>query len=86
VALQVSQAEAEKRFASVLGTNRVPVGQAASEKEEGMSKSPIDIIEEYIQMLAAGHVKEGLREASKEEVEFAIALLQAIAADIGATE
>ncbi len=51
-----------------------------------MSKSPIDIIEEYIQMLAAGHVKEGLREASKEEVEFAIALLQAIAADIGATE
>ncbi len=59
---------------------------AASEKEEAMSKSAITIIEEYIQMLVAGHVKEGLREASKEEVEFAIALLQAIAADIGATE
>ncbi len=51
-----------------------------------MSKSAITIIEEYIQMLVAGHVKEGLREASKEEVAFAIALLQAIAADIGATE
>ena len=51
-----------------------------------MSKSPIEIIEEYIQMLAAGYVKEGLREASKEEVEFAIALLQAVAADIMAVQ
>ena len=51
-----------------------------------MSKSPIEIIEEYIRMLAAGHVKEGLREASKEEVEFGLALLQVIAADIGAAQ
>ena len=29
-----------------------------------MSKSPIEIIEEYIQMLRRGDVKEGLREAS----------------------
>lgn len=33
-------------------------------------------------MLNSGHVKEGLREASKEEIEFSTALLQAIAADI----
>lgn len=44
----------------------------------------LKIINEYIQMLQAGHVKEGLREASKEEIEFSTALLQAIAADIEA--
>ena len=47
-----------------------------------MSKSPIEIIEEYIQMLRRGDVKEGLREASKEEIEFGIALLQAVIGDI----
>ncbi len=51
-----------------------------------MTKSPIDIIEEYSQMLRRGHVKEGLREASKEEIEFGIALLQVIAADIAAVQ
>lgn len=47
-----------------------------------MNKSALDIISEYIQMLQAGHVKEGLREASKDEIEFGTALLQAVAADI----
>ncbi len=51
-----------------------------------MTKSPIEIIEEYIQMLRKGDVKEGLREASKEEVEFGLALLQALAADIQAIQ
>jgi len=51
-----------------------------------MSKSALDIISEYIQMLNSGHVKEGLREASKEEVEFGTSLLQAIAADIEASQ
>jgi hypothetical protein len=50
-----------------------------------MTKSATEIISEYIQMLAAGHVKEGLQEATKEEVKFGIALLQAVAADIEAT-
>ena len=42
------------------------------------------IIKGYIEMLEAGHIKEGLRMASKEETEFGIALLQAVAADIEA--
>jgi len=42
------------------------------------------IISEYIQMLKSGHVKEGLREATKEEIEFGVALLHAVAADIEA--
>ncbi len=42
------------------------------------------IISEYIQMLQGGRIKEGLREASKEEIEFGVALLQAVAADIEA--
>jgi len=42
----------------------------------------LGIIRTYIEMLNSGHVKEGLREASKEEIEFSTALLQAIAADI----
>lgn len=37
-------------------------------------------------MLQAGRVKEGLREASKEEIEFGTALLQAIAADMSEAE
>lgn len=45
-------------------------------------KTATDVISEYIQMLQAGHVKEGLREATKEEIEFGTALLQAVAADI----
>jgi hypothetical protein len=49
-----------------------------------MDEKSLKIISEYIQMLNAGRVKEGLREPSKEEVEFSIALLQAIAADIEA--
>jgi hypothetical protein len=44
----------------------------------------LKIINEYIQMLAAGHVKTGTQEATKEQAEFAISLLQAIAADIEA--
>ncbi len=42
------------------------------------------IISEYIRMLEAGHVKQLGREASKEEIEFGVALLQAVAADIEA--
>ncbi len=49
-----------------------------------MSKSAIEIIEEYSQMLRRGDVKEGLRAASKEEVEFGLALLLVLAADIQA--
>lgn len=48
------------------------------------SQKTLRIINEYIQMLASGHVKTGLQEASKEQTEFAISLLQAIAADIEA--
>jgi len=44
----------------------------------------LKIISEYIQMLKSGHVKEGLREATKAEIEFGVALLQAVAADIEA--
>ena len=44
----------------------------------------LKIVSEYIQMLQSGHVKKGLREASKEEIEFGTSLLQAIAADIEA--
>jgi hypothetical protein len=47
-------------------------------------KTAVKIVSEYIQMLKSGHVKEGLREATKEETEFGIALLQAVAADIEA--
>jgi len=44
----------------------------------------LEVISEYIKMLSSGHVKEGLREATKEEIEFGISLLQAVAADIEA--
>ena len=44
----------------------------------------LQLIHGYIQMLADGHIKEGLREATKEETEFGIALLNAVVADIEA--
>ena len=37
-------------------------------------------------MLEGGRVKEGLRAASKEEIEFGTALLQAVAADVIASQ
>jgi hypothetical protein len=46
----------------------------------------LGIIHDYIEMLQAGHIKEGLREATDSEVEFGISLLQAVAADIAALE
>jgi len=49
-----------------------------------MESEALKVIKEYIQMLAAGHVKVGVHEASKEEAEFGIALLQAVVADIEA--
>ncbi len=51
-----------------------------------MTTVSLKIINEYIQMLNSGHVKVGLYEATKEQVEFSILLLQAIAADIEASE
>jgi len=45
----------------------------------------LKIINEYIHMLDAGRVEElNQRQASKQEIEFGIALLQAITADIEA--
>ena len=44
------------------------------------------VINQYIQMLEGGRVKEGLREASQQEIEFGTALLQAVAADILASQ
>ena len=44
------------------------------------------VINQYIQMLQAGRVKEGLRAASQQEIEFGTALLQAVAADIEASK
>ena len=46
----------------------------------------IQIVHGYISMLQAGHIKEGLREATPEEIEFGTALLEAVAADIKALE
>ena len=40
------------------------------------------VINQYIQMLQDGRIKEGLREASQQEIEFGTALLQAVAADV----
>jgi len=51
-----------------------------------MSRSALDIISEYIRMLNSGHVKEGLRSATASEIEFGTALLQAVAADIEASQ
>jgi hypothetical protein len=48
-------------------------------------RSALNIISEYIQLLSSGRVKEGLRSATTSEIEFGIALLQALAADIEAT-
>jgi hypothetical protein len=44
----------------------------------------MEIIHSYIQMLADGHIKEGLGEATEKEVKFGMALLDAVAADIEA--
>jgi len=44
------------------------------------------VINQYIQMLEGGRVKEGLREASQQEIEFGTALLQAVAADVLASQ
>jgi len=46
----------------------------------------LTIINSHIQMLQGGRVKTGLREASKEEIEFGTSLLIAVAADIEAKE
>ncbi len=47
-----------------------------------MSKTPNQIINEYIQLLTTGHVKGIGRDFTKEETELCISLLQAVAADI----
>ena len=44
------------------------------------------VINQYIQMLQGGRIKEGLREASQQEIEFGTALLQAVAADVIASQ
>ena len=44
------------------------------------------VINQYIQMLQGGRVKEGLREASQQEIEFGTALLKAVAADVIASQ
>ena len=46
----------------------------------------LTVINQYIQMLQGGRIKEGLREASQQEIEFGTALLQAVAADVIASQ
>ena len=62
----------------------IDVGQHVRQVWRCKMTDALAIISEYIQMLQTGHVKEGLREASKQEIEFGTALLQAVAADIEA--
>ncbi len=47
-----------------------------------MSKTPNQVINEYIQLLTTGHVKGLGRDFTKEETELCVSLLQAVAADI----
>ncbi len=47
-----------------------------------MSKTPNQVINEYIQLLTTGHVKGLGGELTKEETELCVSLLQAVAADI----
>jgi len=57
----------------------------ASTPDSKMTEA-LTIINSYIRMLESGHVKEGLWMASKEETEFGIVLLHAVAEDIEAKD
>lgn len=50
-------------------------------------KSALQVVHDWIQMLGTGHVKLGTRELTKQEAEeVCIPLLQAIAADMEASD
>ena len=49
-------------------------------------KTPLEIISENIRLLQSGHVKEGLQEVTKEQIDFGILLLQIVAAEIEAEQ